>query len=115
MREVLEDLRLEIQALVALDPAARDTTLLIVPGCLHDFLDFNDFMGRAERAVRKLGLEGVIQLASFHPSFQFAGSEPSEATPRSISVFACSKVVAAIDIVGRIPSCANGSEADESK
>jgi uncharacterized protein len=77
-RQVLEDLRLEIKALVALDAAVRDTTLLIVPGCLHDFLEFNDFIGQGERLVRKLRLEGVIQLASFHPAFQFAGSEPSD-------------------------------------
>ncbi|MDB5883202.1 MAG: peptidase [Ramlibacter sp.] len=76
--QVLEDLQHELRALVALDPAVRDTTLLIVPGCLHDFLEFNDLMGRAERLVRKLRLEGVIQLARFHPAFQFAGSEQDD-------------------------------------
>lgn len=76
--EVLEDLRRELDALVALDPAVRDTTLLIVPDCLHDFLDFNDFMAQAQRLVRKRRLEGVIQLASFHPAFQFAGTEEGD-------------------------------------
>jgi hypothetical protein len=76
--QVLEDLQRELQGLVALDPVVRDTTLLIVPGCLQDFLEFNDFMGRAERLLRKLRLEGVIQLASFHPAYQFAGSEENE-------------------------------------
>lgn len=76
--EVLQDLRMELRALIELDAAARDTTLLMVPGGLHDFLEFNDFMAQAERLVRKLRLEGVIQLASFHPAFQFAGSEESD-------------------------------------
>jgi uncharacterized protein len=76
--EVLEDLRRELDGLVALDPSVRETTLLIVPGCLHDFLDFNDFMDQAERLVRKRRLEGVIQLASFHPAFQFAGSQEDD-------------------------------------
>jgi uncharacterized protein len=76
--EVLEDLRLELDALAALDAAARETTLLIVPGCLHDFLEFNELMARAERVVRKRGLEGVIQLASFHPRYQFTGSQEDD-------------------------------------
>jgi uncharacterized protein len=76
--EVLEELRRELDALMALDPLVRDTTLLMVPGCLHDFLEFNDFMAQAQRLVRKHRLEGVIQLASFHPAFQFAGSEEGD-------------------------------------
>ena len=76
--EVLQDLRLELDALLALDPAVRDTTLLIVPNCLRDFLEFNDFMTQATRRLGKLRLEGVIQLASFHPAFQFAGSEEGD-------------------------------------
>jgi uncharacterized protein len=76
--DVLEDLHHELDALIALDPAVRETTLLIVPGCLHDFLDFNGFMADAERVLRKRRLEGVIQLASFHPAFQFAGSDADD-------------------------------------
>jgi uncharacterized protein len=76
--EVLDDLRLELDALVALDPAARETTLLIVPGCLKDFFEFNELMAHAERLVRRRRLEGVIQLASFHPRFLFADSEEDD-------------------------------------
>jgi uncharacterized protein len=54
--------------------------LLIAPGCLHSFLDFNDFLGQAERLLRKKRLEGVIQLASFHPRYQFAGTEADDVT-----------------------------------
>jgi len=76
----------EAQALVDTDPAERDTTLLVVPGALHDFLDFNDWVSRAEKRLRRAGHEGVLQLASFHPEFQFAGTEVDDignATNRS--------------------------------
>jgi len=73
-RQLLADLGAELDALVAMDARERETTLLIAPHCLADFLDFNDFLERAERLVRKRGLEGVIQLASFHPHYQFAGT-----------------------------------------
>lgn len=78
--QVLADLRTELDALAAVDPEVRETTLMIVPHCLREFLDFNDFMGRAERAVRKRGLEGVIQLASFHPLFRFEDTEEDDIT-----------------------------------
>ena len=55
-----------------------DTTLLIHPTLLADFLDFNDFMQMAEAAVGEHGLDGVIQIASFHPRFQFEGTDPDD-------------------------------------
>jgi uncharacterized protein len=78
--DVLTELGQELDALAALDPSVRDTTLLIVPGCLHDFLDFNDFLDPAERLLRKRRLEGVIQIASFHPRFRFEGTEEEDVT-----------------------------------
>lgn len=77
-RQLLADLGAELDALVAADVRVRETTLLIAPYCLADFLDFNDFMARADKLVRKRGLEGVIQLASFHPAYQFQGTEPND-------------------------------------
>ncbi|MBW8878091.1 MAG: DUF1415 domain-containing protein [Acidobacteria bacterium] len=71
---LLTELAVELQALVAADPAAIDTTLLIHPQALTDFLDYNDFLGVADAAVADLGLEGVLQIASFHPQYQFAGT-----------------------------------------
>jgi hypothetical protein len=68
----------EAKELAARAPSARDTTLLIAPNTLADFLDFNDFTQRAERRLARAGYEGVFQLASFHPRFQFAGSEPAD-------------------------------------
>ena len=72
---LLEDLDRELDFLAAADPEAVDTTLLIHPTLLADFLDFNDFLQLAEAAVDEHGLGGVIQIASFHPAFQFKGTE----------------------------------------
>lgn len=77
---LLQDLEREIDALLAQPPGLRETTLLVAPGCLGDFLDFHAAVARAERLLRKRGLEGVLQLASFHPDYQFAGTEPGDVT-----------------------------------
>lgn len=69
--QLLEDLMAELNALDADDPRQCETTLLIHPHVLTDFSDYNDFLGRADDAVAELGLEGVIQVASFHPRYQF--------------------------------------------
>lgn len=74
----LEDLDRELDLLAAADPEITETTLLIHPTLLPDFLDFNDFMQLAEAAVEEHGLEGVIQIASFHPRFQFEGTQPDD-------------------------------------
>jgi hypothetical protein len=74
----LEDLDRELDFLAAADPELVDTTLLIHPTLLPDFLDFNDFTQLAEAAVDEHGLEGVIQIASFHPRFQFEGTAPDD-------------------------------------
>ena len=72
----LEELDRELGFLAAADPEVLDTTLLIHPTLLSDFLDFNDFLELAESAVEEQGLEGTIQIASFHPHFQFEGTAP---------------------------------------
>jgi hypothetical protein len=73
--QLLRDLIAELQFLVKADPDAVDTTLLIHPEVLNDFLEYNDFLEIAEAALLELELEGVIQIASFHPRYQFAGTE----------------------------------------
>jgi len=75
---LLDDLRTELQALVATDPKETDTTLLIHPRALGDFLEYNEFLSFADAVVMELGLEGVVQIASFHPHYQFAGSAPDD-------------------------------------
>ena len=77
---LLEDLIFELNGLVAIDPQARDTTLLIAPYCLSDFLDFNDFLAEADQALVELDLDGVLQIASLHPQYQFAGTEVDDIT-----------------------------------
>ena len=74
----LEDLDRELDFLAAANPEEIDTTLLIHPTLLADFLDFNDFMQLAEAAVEEHELEGIIQIASFHPDFQFEGTTPDD-------------------------------------
>ncbi len=71
-KDLLADLRQELNALAALDAAERDTTLFIAPDGLADFLEFNDFLAQANRLLAKLGYEGVFQIASLHPQYQFA-------------------------------------------
>lgn len=77
-QELVDDLVRELQILQEADPAKVDTTLLIHPYVLCDFLDFNDFLSVADLTVKELGLEGVIQLASFHPDYQFADASPDD-------------------------------------
>ena len=71
--ELLSDLKRELGALTAESEMVRDTSLLMAPYCLSDFFDFNDFLGDAEDLLHDMGLAGVLQIASFHPQFQFAG------------------------------------------
>lgn len=77
---LLSQVRDEIEHLATADPAEVDTTLIVHPQVLHDFLDFNDFLALADEALAEAGYEGVLQIASFHPQFQFAGTEVSDIT-----------------------------------
>lgn len=77
---VLEDFGRELAELLARDAQERDTTLLVVPRGFEDFLDFHDLTARAERLVRKKGADGVVQVASFHPRFVFAGEDEGDIT-----------------------------------
>jgi hypothetical protein len=76
--ELLVELIDELQALAAADPGAIETTLLIHPSVLTDFLEYNDFLGVADAAVEDLVLTGTLQIASFHPQYQFAGTAPDD-------------------------------------
>lgn len=76
--DLLEELDRELDLLVATPSEETDTTLLIHPTLFEDFLDFNDFLEIAEGVLDEHELEGVIQLASFHPRFQFEGTAPDD-------------------------------------
>ena len=71
--DVLTMLCDELQHLASTDPARLDTTLLIAPYVLPDFLDFNDFLSDCDAVLQDLALEGVLQVADFHPRYQFGG------------------------------------------
>ena len=68
----------QLQALAATSAEERETVLLIVPQMLRDFLEFNDFLDEADAVLQELDLEGEFQVASFHPEFQFADTEPDD-------------------------------------
>ena len=76
--DLLEELDRELDLLVATSADEIDTTLLIHPTLFEDFLDFNDFLEVADGVVDEHALEGVIQLASFHPQFQFDGTSAED-------------------------------------
>ena len=76
--DLLADFVDELHTLQAADPSEIDTTLLVHPGVLADFLDYNDFLELADAAIAAEGLEGEIQVASFHPHYQFAGTGPED-------------------------------------
>lgn len=71
--DLLAELAHELQHLAQADPEIEETTLLIHPQVLNDFLDYNDFLGIADAALEELGLTGELQIASFHPGYRFDG------------------------------------------
>ena len=79
-KPLLADLKRELLALVAADPAVLDTILLIAPDGFAEFLDFNDLLERADRLLVDLDLDGVLQIASLHPQYQFADVAPDDIT-----------------------------------
>lgn len=78
--DLLAALHAELHHLAQADPAQVETTLLIHPHALTDFDAYNQFLADAEAAVEELGYLGVIQVASFHPDYQFAGTETDDIT-----------------------------------
>jgi uncharacterized protein len=75
---LLADLLGELSALSLADAELVDTTLLIHPRALLDFLDYNDFLSVADAAIEDLELTGELQVASFHPQYRFAGNAPED-------------------------------------
>ena len=70
----------ELNYLRRCEPKQTDTTLLIHPWILNDFLEYNEFLGIAEAILENMGLEGEIQIASFHPDYQFADAKRDDIT-----------------------------------
>lgn len=83
---LLQDLRAELQRLADTPIDLLETTLLVHPGVLGDFMDYNDFLDEADALLCEMGLEGSLQIASFHPQYRFAGTSEDDidnATNRS--------------------------------
>lgn len=86
MEDLREELAEEMLRLRDTPSDQIDTTLLVLANVLRDFLDYNDFLDDADALLEGMELEGVLQVASFHPDYQFADSEfddPSNNTNRS--------------------------------
>jgi hypothetical protein len=77
---LIVDLETELHSLVRAEPGIVETTLLVHPRVLSDFVDYNNFLGIANRVVAELELTGVVQVASFHPDYRFAGTAPDDVT-----------------------------------
>ena len=76
--QLLAELEHELDLLARTDPDELDTTLLIHPWVMTDFLDYHFFLGEVDALIRNLGHEGVFQVASLHPQYEFAGSTPDD-------------------------------------
>ena len=76
--DILVMLREELLHLAQTDPNTLDTTLLIAPKALPDFLDFNDFLAECDDVLTGLKLDGVLQVADFHPHYQFGGTDVND-------------------------------------
>lgn len=75
---LLHDLMIELEALAEISPEKVDTTLIIHPCVLTDFLEYNDFLGVVDEALVDMELDDAIQVASFHPQYQFADTQPGD-------------------------------------
>lgn len=73
----LDDLDRELAHLQATSAEETETTLLVHPTLFPDFMVFNDFQGVVDDVLQEHSLEGVIQVAHFHPDFLFDG-EPED-------------------------------------
>lgn len=76
-QDVLQMLEDELQFLASADASRVETTLVIAPYALPDFLDFNEFLGACDALLESIGLVGELQIADFHPCYQFAGEAPN--------------------------------------
>ena len=75
---LLDELRSELTYLNAADPLSCETSLLIHPWVLTDFIEYNDFLDVCDTTIADLGLQGELQVASFHPQYQFAGTQSED-------------------------------------
>ena len=77
---LLADLKTELAKLWTANPAEIESTLIIHPKVLTDFLEYNDFLAVCDSVLEELDMDGVVQIASFHPAYQFAGTKAGDVT-----------------------------------
>lgn len=78
--ELLAAFASEVRLLLATPPEALETTLIVHPFVLNDFVDYNDFLDVVDGALEALGATGTLQVASFHPDYRFAGTAADDVT-----------------------------------
>lgn len=76
--DLLQDVIRELEVLAEANSEKLETTLLIHPYVLHDFLDYNEFLDVADAALEDADLDGILQIASFHPDYQFADTQSDD-------------------------------------
>jgi hypothetical protein len=76
---LLTDLATELTRLAQKEPAEIETTLLIIPDMLNHFDDYNQFLNHVDALIEQLNFHGTFQVASFHPNYQFGGTQPDDA------------------------------------
>jgi len=76
--DILEELKREFAYLDEVSPSVVETTLLVLPTQLSDFYQYNDFLDKVDALIIDLDREGIYQVASFHPDYQFAGTGPDD-------------------------------------
>src|SRR5471030_802920 len=82
--ELLEKLIEELEYLAETSPEKVDTTMIIHPNVLADFEDYNEFLDVADAALEDLELDGILQVASFHPDYQFADTHKNRSEERRV-------------------------------
>lgn len=76
--DLLTDIMRELEMLAETPAAAIDTTLLVHPYVLTGFIDYNNFLDVVDTTLKDMDLEDTLQVASFHPQYQFAGTQPDD-------------------------------------
>lgn len=76
--ELLTELQLELTRLDETPVSELETTLIATPRMLADFLDYNDLLDQVDALLDRFEWSGSYQVASFHPQYQFAGTEPDD-------------------------------------
>ena len=77
---LIRDFQSELNLLMDADPEQIESTLLIHPDVLNEFLEFNLFLEVCDHTILQMELDGKVQVASFHPHYQFAGTRPNDVT-----------------------------------